>query len=158
MDSIQCHVCSLPFPTQQQLQQHIWHYQTEIATLLAKLHELFAHQSTELDTIKSSDTRAPLLPIVNTNNLESDIDTLPPLPMTQTADEAESPQHRGATDESNPSDPQKAFACPECEATVARKQDLERHYTIHYRCKEFCQFCSNTFTSARKSSGDQAWF
>ncbi|KAK2006160.1 hypothetical protein LZ32DRAFT_670234 [Colletotrichum eremochloae] len=152
MDSIQCHICSLPFPTQQQLQQHIWHYQTEIAKLLAKLHELFAHQSTELDITESSaDTHASLPSIVNTVDIQSGNDTLPQLPTAQTADEAESqPQRRGIADGSNPSDHQRTFACPECDAVLARKQDLERHYTIHYQCKEFCQFCSNTFTRARK--------
>ncbi|OHE90314.1 hypothetical protein CORC01_14387 [Colletotrichum orchidophilum] len=145
----QCHVCSRPFPTQQRLQQHIWHYQTEIATLLAKLHELFAHQSPELKTTESPDDRASLLPIVNAvATIESEIDTLPP---AQTEDEEKSQSRfRRATNKSNPSDQQREFACPECPAGFARKQDLERHYTTHYQCKEFCQFCSNTFTTGRK--------
>ncbi|KAK3336985.1 hypothetical protein B0T19DRAFT_57545 [Cercophora scortea] len=31
-----------------------------------------------------------------------------------------------------------------------RHQELVRHYTIHLACKEFCQYCSSTFTQARK--------
>jgi hypothetical protein len=44
------------------------------------------------------------------------------------------------------------YYCPslKCLKSFRRKQELERHYTTHYRCQEYCVYCSTTFEFARK--------
>ncbi|KAK1488063.1 hypothetical protein CTAM01_11609 [Colletotrichum tamarilloi] len=75
--NIQCHVCSLQFSTPDLLQQHVWHYQAEIAAMLTRLHDLFAHHDPTPNITISTDTCTSSILITDPKAVESANDAQP---------------------------------------------------------------------------------
>ncbi|CAI0652741.1 unnamed protein product [Colletotrichum noveboracense] len=137
-------MCLVQFPTHNLLQQHVWHYQTEIAVLLMRLHDLFAHHDPQPNTTNSTYAH-------NSLSLKSDLNALKLASNAQPSAFAAGTakfisNEQGPINEIDLANQQKTSTCPQCPAVLARKQDLERYYII---CKTPI-FYSNTFTRARK--------
>ncbi|KAK3370955.1 hypothetical protein B0T24DRAFT_577945 [Lasiosphaeria ovina] len=153
-DAVACFICSALFPTSQELRSHVWFYQDEIAKLTAKIHELLAHRGQHLNVSHQTsgghdDTERGYKVIGGGHSASRD---------------SGSPARGGARDKV-PTAPRwitmrglsrsRRFECPhrDCEGLqriFTRQQDLVRHFTTHFRCNEFCQYCSTLFTQASK--------
>ncbi|OHE90295.1 hypothetical protein CORC01_14405, partial [Colletotrichum orchidophilum] len=122
---IECTVCWEPFTTHEEVREHIWAFQTRFAALFSQIHALLLHQQLECKNSEPQDSG---------NDFED------------VSDDSDRGQHPSI---------EMPSGCPhnDCASSnrlFKRKQELTRHFGRHYICKEFCPFCTTTFTQASK--------